>query len=38
MPVLVQDIAGDNYESLADAIRTVTGVEGEQAPTTASIR
>jgi hypothetical protein len=30
--VLVQDIAGDSYESLADAIRTVTGVEGEQDP------
>jgi len=27
MPGLVQDIIGENYESLADAIRTVTGVE-----------
>ena len=32
MPVLVQDIVGDNYESLADAIRSVTGVEGEPEP------
>ncbi|UPV73679.1 DUF393 domain-containing protein [Halorussus limi] len=32
MPVLVQDIVGDNYESLADAIRSVTGVEGEPDP------
>jgi hypothetical protein len=32
MPVLVQDIVGDNYESLADAIRTVTGMEGEHDP------
>ena len=28
MPVLIQDVIGDNYESLADAIRTVTGVAG----------
>ncbi|WP_135851261.1 DCC1-like thiol-disulfide oxidoreductase family protein [Halorussus salinus] len=32
MPVLVQDIVGDNYESLADAIRSVTGVEGDPDP------
>ncbi|WP_128478154.1 DCC1-like thiol-disulfide oxidoreductase family protein [Halorussus pelagicus] len=32
MPVLVGDIVGDNYESLADAIRRVTGVEGEPEP------
>jgi predicted DCC family thiol-disulfide oxidoreductase YuxK len=32
MPVLVQDIVGDNYESLADAIRTVAGVEDEPDP------
>jgi hypothetical protein len=29
---IVQDIVGDNYESLADAIRTVTGVDGEPDP------
>jgi hypothetical protein len=29
MPVLIQDIVGENYESLADAIRTVTGVDGD---------
>lgn len=32
MPVLVQDIVGDNYESLADAIRTVSGVDGDPDP------
>ncbi|WP_435178283.1 DCC1-like thiol-disulfide oxidoreductase family protein [Halorussus sp. AFM4] len=32
MPVLVQDIVGDNYESMADAVRTVTGVEGDPDP------
>ena len=32
MPVLVQDILGDNYESLADAVRTVTGVERDPDP------
>lgn len=32
MPVLVQDIVGDNYESLADAIRTVSGVEEDPDP------
>lgn len=32
MPVLVRDIVDDNYESLADAIRTVTGVDGEPDP------
>ena len=32
MPVLVGDIVGDNYESLADAIRTVTGVGGKPDP------
>ena len=29
VPVLVQDVVRDNYESIADAIRTVTGVDGE---------
>jgi hypothetical protein len=32
MPVLVQDVVGDNYESIADAVRTVTDVEGEPDP------
>ncbi|WP_135826237.1 DCC1-like thiol-disulfide oxidoreductase family protein [Halorussus ruber] len=32
MPVLVRDIVGDNYESLADAIRTVSGVDGDPDP------
>lgn len=32
LPVLVRDIVGDNYESLADAIRTVTGLEREPDP------
>lgn len=27
VPVLVQDLVGDNYETLADAIRTVSGLE-----------
>ena len=31
-PTLVQDIVGDNYESIADAIRTVTGVDGDPDP------
>jgi hypothetical protein len=30
--VLIQDVVGDNYESIADAIRTVTGVDGEPDP------
>ena len=32
MPVLVSDILGDNYESIADAVRTVTGVERDPDP------
>ena len=32
MPTLVQDIVGENYESIADAIRTVTGVDGDPGP------
>ncbi|WP_440006466.1 DCC1-like thiol-disulfide oxidoreductase family protein [Halomicrococcus sp. SG-WS-1] len=32
MPTLVQDIVGENYESVADAIRTVTGVDGDPDP------
>ncbi|NHN58787.1 MULTISPECIES: DCC1-like thiol-disulfide oxidoreductase family protein [Halorussus] len=32
MPVLVRDIVGDNYESIADAVRTVTGVEDDPDP------
>jgi hypothetical protein len=32
MAVLIQDVVGDNYESIADAIRTVTGVDGEPDP------
>lgn len=31
-PVLVQDVVGDNYESIADAVRTVTGVDGDPDP------
>ena len=27
MPVLIRDIVGDNYESIADAVRTVTKVD-----------
>jgi len=27
LPALVQDLVGDNYESIADAIRTVTGTD-----------
>ena len=32
VPTLIQDVVGDNYESIADAIRTVTGVEGDPDP------
>lgn len=32
MPVLVQDVVGDNYETIADAVRTVTGVDREPDP------
>ncbi|MFC4450159.1 DCC1-like thiol-disulfide oxidoreductase family protein [Halorussus aquaticus] len=32
MPVLIRDVVGDNYESIADAIRSVTGVEGDPDP------
>jgi len=32
MPVLIQDVVGDNYESIADAIRTVMGTEGDPDP------
>ena len=32
LPVLIQDVIGDNYESLADAVRTMTGVDGEPDP------
>ncbi|WP_423745078.1 DCC1-like thiol-disulfide oxidoreductase family protein (plasmid) [Haladaptatus sp. SPP-AMP-3] len=32
VPTLVGDIVGDNYESIADAIRTVTGVDGDPDP------
>ncbi|USZ68354.1 DUF393 domain-containing protein [Halorussus salilacus] len=32
MPVLIGDIVGDNYESLADAVRTVTRAEGDPDP------
>ncbi|WP_115862871.1 DCC1-like thiol-disulfide oxidoreductase family protein [Halorussus litoreus] len=32
MPVLIQDVVGDNYESIADAIRSVTGVDEEPDP------
>lgn len=32
LPVLVGDIVDDNYEGLADAIRTVTGVERDPNP------
>lgn len=29
LPILVQDVLGDNYESVADAVRGVTGAERE---------
>ena len=32
LPVLVGDVVGDNYESIADAVRRVTGVDGEPDP------
>ena len=32
LPVLIADIVGDNYESLADAVRTITGVDPESDP------
>lgn len=32
MPTLVGDIVGDNYESIADAIRTVAGLEDDPDP------
>ncbi len=32
MPVLIQDVVGDNYEAVADAIRTVSGLEREPDP------
>lgn len=32
MPTLVGDIVGDNYESLADAIRTVAGLDDSPDP------
>lgn len=32
MPTLVGDVVGDNYESIADAIRTVTGVTADPDP------
>lgn len=32
VPTLVQDIVGDNYESIADAVRTVSGVDREPDP------
>lgn len=32
VPVLVQDIVGDNYEGAADAIRTVSGLDREPDP------
>ncbi len=32
LPTLVGDIVGDNYESIADAIRTVTGLENDPEP------
>jgi predicted DCC family thiol-disulfide oxidoreductase YuxK len=32
MPTLVTDMVGENYESIADAVRTVTGVERDPDP------
>lgn len=32
LPALVQDVVGDNYEAVADAVRTVTGVERDPDP------
>ncbi|WP_135807084.1 DCC1-like thiol-disulfide oxidoreductase family protein [Halorussus marinus] len=29
LPVLIGDVIGDNYESIADAVRTATGAAGE---------
>jgi hypothetical protein len=29
LPVLIGDVIGDNYESIADAVRTATGTEGD---------
>lgn len=32
LPVLVRDIVGDNYESIADAVRTVVGADRDPDP------
>lgn len=32
VPVLVRDVVGDSYEAVADAIRTVSGIEREPDP------
>jgi len=32
LPVLVQDLVGENYESVTDAVRTVTGAPGDPDP------
>lgn len=32
LPVLVRDVVGDNYESVADAVRTVVGADREPDP------
>ena len=32
VPALVSDLVGDNYESIADAVRRVTGAEGDPDP------
>lgn len=32
VPMLVQDIVGDNYEAVAEAIRTVSGLDREPDP------
>ncbi len=32
VPALIRDVVGNNYESIADAIRMVTGVDGDPDP------
>ena len=32
LPVLVSDLVGENYESIADAVRTVSGLDDEPDP------
>lgn len=32
VPTLIRDVVGDNYESIADAIRTMSGMDGNPDP------